>query len=163
MIVHGGFMRQPYQVLVLPYKFDKTVIKYCVFRTKKNFWQFVSGGGENEETIWQTAARELFEETKIKANSSLDKLESVCSIPVSAFSPTVVDAWGDIYVVPEYSFSINISQDNIILSHEHDEFVEVTFEEANSILKYDSNKTALFELNQKLKHQLNRKRRKYYE
>ena len=61
--------------------------------------------------------------------------------------------WGpDIYVIPEYAFAVEIiSNDNIQLSNEHKEYKWVEYDEAMKKLKYDSNKTALWELNERIK------------
>ena len=48
-------------------------------------------------------------------------------------------------VVPEYSFGFECP-DDIVLSHEHTECVWLSFEEARAKLKWDSNRTALYEL-----------------
>jgi dATP pyrophosphohydrolase len=59
--------------------------------------------------------------------------------------------WSDeVYVIPEYSFGVRSSKDEIRLSHEHTEFRWISFEEAMDVLTYEGNKTALWELNQKL-------------
>lgn len=52
-------MRQPFQVLVIP--FIKTEANYqfgVLHRTDADVWQFVAGGGEDEEAISETAKRE---------------------------------------------------------------------------------------------------------
>ncbi len=59
--------------------------------------------------------------------------------------------WGEsIYVVPEYSFGVDVSGINLRLSVEHGEFQWLAYADAFACLTYDSNKTALWELNQKL-------------
>ena len=59
-------MRAPFQTLIILYKLDKKEILYAVFlRSKEKIWQFVSGGGEDKENIYETAIRELKEETGI--------------------------------------------------------------------------------------------------
>ena len=58
----------------------------------------------------------------------------------------------NVYVIPEYSFAIEIKDEDsdIQLSNEHKEYKWVEYDEALKELKYDSNKTALWELNEKL-------------
>ena len=57
-------MRAPFQTLIILYRIDKKEILYGIFlRKKEKIWQFVSGGGEDNENIYQTAIRELKEET----------------------------------------------------------------------------------------------------
>lgn len=44
-------MRAPFQILAIPYRFVNQVPVYCVFhRTDSGEWQFIAGGGENNET-----------------------------------------------------------------------------------------------------------------
>ena len=55
------------------------------------------------------------------------------------------------YFVYEYSFAVDIQKNKIILSNEHKEYKWVSYNEAMKLLKYDSNKNALWELNEKIK------------
>ena len=45
--------RAKYQVLVIPYHIENGNVKYCIFkRNDMKVWQFIAGGGEDEdETI----------------------------------------------------------------------------------------------------------------
>jgi dihydroneopterin triphosphate diphosphatase len=141
-------MRQPYQVLILPFNTRECSARYCVFRTRKGrFWQFVAGGGENDETPNQTAHRELLEETGI-VGEGLFRLRATGLVPVSAFSEEVVENWGDILFIREYTFAVNIAGARVILSKEHCEYRSVVYDEAMSLLRYSSNKRALQELHQ---------------
>ncbi len=145
-------MRAPFQTLTILYKLDKKQILYAVFlRSKERIWQFVSGGGEDNENIYQTAIRELKEETGIHIQKTeLTKLDAQTTIPVA--NVTGEFTWGeDVFVVPEYSFAVNIGNRQIKLSSEHENMQWCNYEEAMSKLEYDSNKTALWELNEKLK------------
>ena len=145
-------MRAPFQTLIILYKKSGKDILYGVFlRRKENFWQFISGGGENDESPSETAIRELKEETgiNIKENELL-KLESSSTIPVVNITGRFT--WGEkVFVVPEYSFAVNVTNKEIILSDEHKMMQWMNYDEAVSKLKYDSNKTALWELNERMK------------
>lgn len=60
--------------------------------------------------------------------------------------------WGeDCLVIPEYSFAVMIDSTILNLSHEHTEYEWVDYETAMKRLRYDSNKTALWELDNKIK------------
>ena len=60
-------MRAPFQILALPYKMVDGVPYYCVFhRADHDQWQFVAGGGEDDETPLDAAKREIFEEIGIR-------------------------------------------------------------------------------------------------
>ncbi len=145
-------MRAPYQTLIILYKQEKNNFLYGIFyRQKEKFWQFISGGGEDGEQPEDTAIRELNEETQIKIEKDkLEKLDSISSIPV--INVTGEYTWGkNVFVIPEYTFAVNIENKTIKLSNEHKLMNWMTYEEAVTKLKYDSNKTALWELNEKLK------------
>ena len=141
--------RAPFQVLIILHQKDNETIRYCVFeRTQpKNQIQFVAGGGEDKETPMEAAARELWEETGVTRAAFLP-LKSLCHIPTNIFSIEQRKIWGkEIYVIPEYSFGAEVeATTDIILSNEHIGFRWVTYEEAQAVLKWDSNRTALYEL-----------------
>lgn len=144
-------MRAPYQTLTILYKKNNNKILYAIFyRNSHPIWQFVSGGGEDNETPIQTAIREIKEETSLVIEKEkIKQLDSKTTIPV--LNITKEYTWGtNVYVIPEYSFSVEIKEDNIKLSNEHKEYKWVDYDEAMEKLKYDSNKTALWELNERL-------------
>jgi len=59
--------------------------------------------------------------------------------------------WGeDVLVVPEYTFGVMVENKNISIKDEHKEYVWGTYEEVTKKLQFDSNKTALWELNYRL-------------
>lgn len=143
-------MRLPYQVIVIPYRMRDT-LEYCVLKRMNHpMRQWVSGGGEDLETSYEAAVRELFEETGVK-NDELIRLESLTYIPSHWFK-RVEPNYPDVLVVPEYSFGVHADQE-IVLSEEHDKYDWMTYEEAVKVLTWDSNKTALYELNEILKSQ----------
>lgn len=139
--------RAPFQVLILLYRITNDRVEYCIFNRsdfKAGLWQFVSGGGEDGETHLEAAKRELQEETALKHNDSLRSLKTITSIPSCHFKE-IVNNYPDLYVIPEYSFAMEVVG-YIKLSHEHSEFRWLDSDEAMDLLKYDSNKTALYEL-----------------
>jgi dATP pyrophosphohydrolase len=139
-------MRAPFQILALPYRKRGEAWEFCVFhRTEPDEWQFASGGGEDSETPEQAAVREIREETGFRAER-LTRLSSVSAIPANVFREDARAHWPkDTYVVPEYHFAYECEQE-ITLSHEHRECVWLTYADAQRRLKWDSNKTALYEL-----------------
>lgn len=144
-------MRAPLQVLVILYKKEKDEILYGIgLRSTRNIWQFVAGGAEDKETPIEAAIRELSEETGINIKEEdLIVLDSKTTIPVVNVTGTYT--WGkDVFVVPEYAFAVNATNFQIKLSNEHTEFKWLKYDKAMEILTYDSNKTALWELNEKL-------------
>ena len=143
-------MRKPKQVLVFLYRKNKNnEYEYSIFYRKKlQVWQAISGGVEDDETLIETVKREVFEETGIEANDIFE-LSSVSSIPV--VNITGKFSWGnDVYVVPEHSFGVFTENKDVKLSSEHKQYEWFTYNEAYEKLEFDSNKTALLELNQRL-------------
>lgn len=149
-------MRAPYQTLTILYKEKYNKILYAIFyRSSHPIWQFVSGGGEDNETPLETVVREIMEETSIVVDKKeIEQLDSKTTIPV--INITGEYTWGkNVYVIPEYTFAIKLKNCNIKLSNEHKEYKWVEYDEAIKKLKYDSNKTALWELNERLKRKNN--------
>jgi dATP pyrophosphohydrolase len=144
--------RAKYQVLVIPYCIAENNIKYAVFhRSDMDTWQFIAGGGETEDgSVLSSAKREAFEEASIPTNSEYTKLDTQCSISTEYFSARKI--WGETcLVIPEYCFAVKIDDSHIKISHEHTEYRWMNYDEAKNILKYDSNKVALWELDNKIK------------
>lgn len=139
--------RAPFQVLVLPYRFTEAKIEYAIFRRISSgggYWQGIAGGGECGETPLDTAKREAYEEACILPNAHFSALDAITSIPVIQITGF---QWGDdVLVIPEYSFGVEITNQTIKISREHDEFRWLDYDAAISLLKWDSNKTALWEL-----------------
>lgn len=143
--------RLPFQILVFPFRKNKSGdFEFALFRRRDDkYWQGIAGGGENNETPLDTARRESFEEAQIPLCSRFYQLSSICSIPVSNF-PAQNEWPRDLYVIPEYPFGVELKEQNINISDEHLEFKWANFRQAEELLKWDSNKTALWELNQRL-------------
>lgn len=147
-------MRAPFQILSIPYRIINRCPYYCVFhRADHDQWQFIAGGGEDNETPFEAAKRETFEEGGVCSGKWVE-LKSLAYIPATVISEKHRRHWGkDIYVIPEYTFGFECRKD-IELSHEHTECVWLTYEETNNKLKWDSNRTALYELNCRLVEEL---------
>lgn len=140
-------MRAPFQILAIPYKFMNNIRLYCIFhRADSDQWQFIAGGGEADETPLEAAKREAFEESGTQS-SNWKELKSISYLPVTVISEVHRKNWdADTYVIPEYTFGFECT-DPIKLSCEHTEYIWTTYEEAINKLKWDSNRTALYELN----------------
>ena len=143
-------MRAPFQVLALPYRYQDGQLQFAVFkRSNRQMWQFISGGGEDDETPEQAVCREIFEEGGVKTDSVL-RLTSLCYIRTDIYGKVHQLNWpDDLYVIPEYSFAFECN-DAICISDEHSEFAWLTYDQAYEVLTWDSNKTALYELNCRL-------------
>lgn len=143
--------RAPFQVLVLPYrKAEAGYIEYALFsRSNMLCWQFISGGGEDDELPLAAAKREASEEGSISSDYVYMPLDTRTSIPVNCFAESY--RWSeDLFVIPEYSFAVEVGLFDFKLSEEHNEYRWMRYEEAVAKLTFDGNRTALWELNQKL-------------
>ncbi len=140
--------RANFQVLVIPYIIKEDEVKYGMFlRRDMNVWQFIAGGGEDDETPLEAARREANEEAAIPYDSCYYALDTCCSIPVDFFRKEDRERWGNnCFVIPEHCFAVKMESEDIKLSHEHLEFKWMTYEEARTLLRFDSNRTALGEL-----------------
>ena len=150
-------MRLPKQVLIVTYRVKNSEIEYCIFKRKDlKCWQWISGGMEDfDKDLIDTAKRELYEETSIKDTVVIESLEIVTKIPVVNVVGDFM--WGkDVFYSEEYGFAVDISNQKISLSNEHEEYRWVNYAQAQELLKYDSNKSALWELNEKLKRKIER-------
>lgn len=145
--------RAKYQVLVLPYKRQDGNILYCLFkRSDMDAWQFIAGGGEDDDASPLAAAkREAYEEARISPDEKYAMLETMCSISTECF-PKARHIWGETcLVIPEYCFAVEITSAAIQISREHTGFEWADYQTAMWRLKYDSNKTALWELDNKIR------------
>ena len=139
-------MRAPLQVLALPYRWTDSDLEFCIFlRRRHDTWQFISGGGEDDETPLETVKREVEEESGIIVDSFIP-LKSMCYIRSAIFPEEYRDNWPkDMYVIPEYAFGFECSG-QIRISAEHRECRWVSYDEAMDLLKHQSNNTAMSEL-----------------
>jgi dATP pyrophosphohydrolase len=141
-------MRAPFQVLVLPFRWKEGKPLYAILKVSDgDYWQFVAGGGIDDETPLEAARRECQEETGLAG--TLIPLDSMSTIPKYHFLSS--DRWSkDIYVIPEHTFGLEVLEGEIRLSREHTSYRWVDFDQGWSLLKWDSNKNALWELHQRL-------------
>lgn len=145
--------RAKFQVLVIPFIIRDNTPLYCIFqRSDMDIMQFIAGGGESGETPLDAAKREANEEAGIPFDNQYYSLDTCSSIPADCFSENHRKVWGeDCFVIPEYTFAVKAESDIIRLSHEHTEYVWADYESAVKALKYDSNRTALWELDSRIK------------
>ncbi len=144
--------RAPLQINVIPFrKNENGQFEFAVFhRSDGTVWQFVSGGAEDDETPAEAAKRELKEEIGITAELNWIALDSRASIPKNEY-PHITHWPKEILVLPQFSFAVDVTGQEIILSREHDDFRWLSFDDSNKLLKWDSDKVALWELNERLK------------
>ena len=142
----GIKMRAPFQILAVPYRFIENELYFCVFHhADSDVWQFVAGGGEDNEKPIETALREIKEETDMTAKK-LTALKSVAFVPAEVVAENIRAHWNkNIFVIPEYSFAFECNADPTI-SREHSEYKWLPYNDARKLLKWDSNKVAMYEI-----------------
>jgi dATP pyrophosphohydrolase len=147
-------MRQPLTVLVFPFRLVAGRPEYAIFRRADDAsWQSVSGGVEGSETLTQTARRETAEETGLSGTQPLYKLDMLSGVEKECFAAS--KHWpADLYVVAKHFFAMDLtdSDQGVKLSDEHHEFRWMAYGEAYAALRYDDDKTALWELNARIGH-----------
>jgi len=143
-------MRAPFQVLILPFVKKGGVYYYAIFKRKDlNIWQFIAGGGEGDETPLEAAKREVHEEILFDKNLRFIRLASLTTIPAENIHGLI---WGkEIIMIPEFAFGVELPSKKIKLGNEHTKYLWVSCKEAIKKLKYDSNKSAIWELDYRLK------------
>ena len=141
--------RAPFQVLVVPYRRLAGLEVAVLHRADYDAWQFVAGGGELGEDPDRAARREGFEEAGIPVAAAYRRLDSLATVPACWFV-----AWpnwpADLRVVPEYAFAVELGDRPITRSDEHREVRWLRYDDAVAMLKFDSNRVALWELHERL-------------
>jgi dihydroneopterin triphosphate diphosphatase len=144
--------RAPFQILVLPFRvIGAEVFEYALFkRSDEPYWQGIAGGGEDTETPLAAAQREAFEEAHIPILTPLFALQTTSTVPVFHFKARHL--WPkDLYVIPNYCYAADCSAIELALSYEHTEYKWMHYDEGYNALRWDNNKTALWELNERLR------------
>ena len=144
--------RAPFVVLVYPYhKAEDDEFEYALLkRSDEGWWQGIAGGGEDRETPFEAAKRETYEEAGLSPDSSFIQLDTIVSVRVTEFGDSHL--WGeDIYVIPMYCFGVLVTDTPIVLSPEHTDYRWLKYEAAYRLMKWDGNRTALWELDKRLR------------
>jgi dATP pyrophosphohydrolase len=142
-------MRQPWNVFVYLYRIREKEVEYLLLkRSDDGVWQGIAGGGEDSETPFTAARREMLEETGAIPKGSFVKLDTMSYMEKTLFSDN--EKWDkEIYVIPMYYFACEF-QGEIRLSNEHTDYGWYNYEDAMEKLFWHDNKTALWELNERL-------------
>jgi dihydroneopterin triphosphate diphosphatase len=119
------------------FNFVENVPEYLILKRNKNkiyehLWQGVAGKIEKDEKAWQTAIRELKEET------GLDPSNIFIADHVSRFYETKGDR---VNLVPV--FGIEVNSKDVILSDEHVDFKWVHYADARNTLVWNGQKKGL--------------------
>ena len=103
LILRGVEMRAPYQILAIPNRTIKEIREFCIFhRADFDQWQFIAGGGEDDETPIEAAKREILEETGIEAQN-ITQLVCTAYIPAEVIVENKRRHWDkNTVVIKEY-------------------------------------------------------------
>ena len=116
-------------------------------RADYDLWQFVSGGGEGDESKLDAARREGFEEAGIPKTASYLALESMTMLPACWYREWT--QWpAHVLMIPEYAYGVEV--DDIVRSDEHRDARWLSVTDAMTRLSFDSNRHALWELNERI-------------
>jgi dATP pyrophosphohydrolase len=141
--------KREFQILVFPFrKCGKAGCQYAIFKTKEgDYWQAIAGGGNSGECFLEAAKREALEEGGIPESADYFVLETVNSVAIHNFiEPTPKGK----YVISEHCFAVDCAEIEIVLSPEHSEYRWVDYKTAEKMLHWDSNRTAIWELEQRM-------------
>ncbi len=142
-------MRKPWNVFIYLYRKAERGYEFLLLKRRDDgIWQGAAGGGEDNETPIEAARREAHEETGTPDTLNLIKLDTMSYMEKTLFSTHKI--WSDnIYVIPMYYFASEYEGD-IVISGEHSEYRWFNYYEAQKKLFWHDNKTALWELNERL-------------
>jgi dATP pyrophosphohydrolase len=147
-------MRQPLNVLVFLFRAGRFGPEYAVLRRADDgAWQAVAGGVEEGEDLLAAAQREVAQVTGLAGDLPTYKLDMVSGVQKTAFTASVF--WPpELYIVPKHYFAMDVTRadSTMRLSEEHDTLEWLPYDHAYSNLKYDDDKTALWELNSRIWH-----------
>jgi len=149
--------RLPFQVLIYLYRplADGEFAYALLQRADHGYWQAIAGGGETRpggeaETPLEAARRETFEETGLSPQAPFIRLQTIEPVPVTEFAGRA--HWGDdLYVIPQHCFGVQAPQTELLLSREHTTYCWLSFQDAFRLVRFEGNRTALWELNCRLK------------
>ena len=112
-------MREPYQILSIPYRIVDGTPLFCIFRrADSSYWQFIAGGGENGETPIEAAKRETIEEMGVEPKN-IKQLTCIAYVPAEVIAESRQQHWDkNTFVIPEYSFAFECELEPL-LSNEH--------------------------------------------
>ena len=131
--------RLPVQVQVMVYRRtaggDMRVLALRRTEYWGGFWQPVTGGTWRGETLEETAAREVREETGIEQPLRLFSLDYVYTFALpDRYRPFYEP---DVKILTEHSYAYETDIENVVLSAEHTEHRWLTPDEAAALYEYE--------------------------
>ena len=107
---------------------------------------------EEGEDLVTAAHRETAEEAGLAGGNPVYKLDMVSGVARTCFAAS--RHWpAGLYIVAKHYFAMDVTRDPalVVISREHSEFRWAPYGEAHATLRYDDDKTALWELDARLR------------
>ena len=139
-------MRLPIQVSIFVVRLDGEYGWECLLLHRvlpqMSFWQPVTGGVEEGETVEQTAARELAEETGF-ASDGLEPIGHVYSFPPNGMFKNMYEVVPDQITVHVFVAAVLSDESPVIDPVEHDDYRWCSYDEAMELLHWWDDKAAI--------------------
>ncbi len=159
--------RQFFQILT-PYciSFEKSVgaivfrivdekIEFLLIKYRNGHWEFPRGHVEDNETEYETMRREIKEETNISSLRVIKGFRETMSFSYKAHGQELLDRKKDkscMYVHKKVIFYlVEAIEDDVIISHEHQKFQWLSFEEGYKKLTFKNAQDILLMAHKNLK------------
>jgi len=136
-------MKHIYSAGIITYFIEDNKPLYLLLHHTAGHWDFPKGTMESEETKEETAIRELYEETGLQADLDTQ------FVATSNYS----FAHREHGMIPKtvYYFVGQTHTQNVILSHEHTNYVWLPYDQALEKITHDRSKKILEEANEYIK------------
>jgi len=145
----------PFRVLVYPYRrLAGGGLQYALFRRRGlRRWHGISGPSKGDEIPLEAARREAYEEANIPFDRKIVQLSTVVPVPISFLRKSRAYeklSESDLYVIPQYCFGLSAPNSRIAPRRDDVEFRWVSYEAAQSMIQFQANRIAFWELHARL-------------
>ena len=130
-------------------------IEFLLIKYRSGHWEFPRGHVEDNETEYETMKREIKEETNISSLHIIKRFRETMSFSYKAHGQELLERKKDkscMYVHKKVVFYLaETIEDNVIISHEHQEFQWLSFEEGYEKLTFKNAQDILLIAHKNLK------------
>ncbi len=130
-------------------------IEFLLIKYRSGHWEFPRGHVEDNETEYETMKREIKEETNISSLHIIKGFRETMSFSYKAHGQELLERKKDkscMYVHKKVVFYLaETIEDNVIISHEHQEFQWLSFEEGYEKLTFKNAQDILLIAHKNLK------------
>jgi len=129
------------------FRYTKNEVEFLFMKYRNGHWEFPRGKVENNESEHQTMQREIEEETGITQTQLIEKFRETMRFSYKASGQELLDRKDDkncMYIHKKVVFYLaEALNTNIVISHEHQTFQWLTFEEGYEKLTFQNAKNIL--------------------